>query len=73
MHVSRCLHIGQDIILKLLYRLQRIRHVLILLDVADDLGRLCALGEIDEGRLLDDGGYTILNEGEIGEVDAWRC
>ena len=66
------LHRIEDILLQLRHGLQRVRRVLVLLDVADDLGRLGALGEVDEVRALDDGGDTVFDEGEVGEVDAWR-
>lgn len=63
MHIPRRLHITQDILLQLRHRLERVGHVLVLLDVADYLCRLGALGEVDKGGLLDDGGDTIFDEG----------
>lgn len=55
MHVTRCLHIAQDVILQVTHRLQRIGYVLVLLNVPNHLSRLRTLGEIDEVSLLDDG------------------
>ena len=71
------LHIGihllycvEDVLLQLRHGLQRVRRVLILLNIADYLGSLGALGEIDEIRALDDGGDAVFDEGEVGEIDA---
>lgn len=77
MDVASGLHVTQNVILQLVYALQTIRHVLVLLDVANDFGGLGALRKVDELRLLDDGRNTVLDERQIGEVDteegnAWR-
>lgn len=74
MHVSRCLHITQDVVLKLRDRLKRIWHILILLDISNHFGSLCSLGEVDGIAAFDDGRDAIFNECEISEVDAcdWR-
>lgn len=69
MHVTRRIHVGQYVVLQFRNRLQRIWHVLILLDVADHLCSLRTLGEVDEVGLLDQRGNTILNERQISEVD----
>jgi hypothetical protein len=70
-HIARRLHIRQDVVLQLGDGLQRVRHVLVLLDVADDFGSLGALGEVYEVRLLDERGDAVFNECEVREVDAW--
>ena len=70
MHVTRGLHVAQDIFLKLGHGREWVGHVLVLLDVADDFGRFGTLGEVDECGFLDDGGDSIFDEGEICEVDA---
>ena len=70
-HITCRLHVAQDIVLELRDRLQRVTDVLVLLDVANHLGRLGPLGEVDEIGLLDDGGDTVLDEGEIGQVDTY--
>jgi hypothetical protein len=54
MHVASRLHIRQDVVLQLGDRLQRVRHVLVLLDVTDDFGGLGALGEIYQVGFLDE-------------------
>ena len=68
-YVARRLHVREDVILQLRYRLQRIRHILVLLDVAYDFGCLRALGEVDEVCLFDERGNAVLDEGQISEVD----
>lgn len=68
MNVTSSLHIAENVVLQFWHRLQGIRSILILLDVANDLGSLGSLGEIDQVGLLDDGGYAILNEGQIREI-----
>lgn len=77
MDITSGLHISQDIFLKLRDTLQAVRHVLVLLNVTDDLGSLCALGEIDELRFLDDGGNAVFDESKIRQIDTeegdtWR-
>lgn len=47
MYIARSLHVAQDVILKFGHRLQGIWHILILLDVADDLCSFGAFGEVD--------------------------
>ena len=67
-YVARRLHVREDVILQLRHRLQRVRYVLVLLDVADHLGSLRTLGEVDKVGLLDQRGDTILDERQIREV-----
>ena len=71
MHIASMLHVGQNVLLQLRYALKRIGHILILLDIADDLRSLCALSEIDEVGLLDDGRDAVLNESKIGQVNTY--
>lgn len=69
MHITRCLHVGENVLLKLWDRLQWIWHILVLLNVADDLCSLAALGEIDEVGLLDNSWNTVLDESQVGQVN----
>lgn len=66
--ISSSLHVGQDVVLKIRDRVQRVWRVLVLLDVSDDLCSLCALGKVDEVGLLDNRGNTVLDESKIGQV-----
>lgn len=70
MYIARSLHVAQDVILKFGHRLQGIWHILILLDVADDLCSFGAFGEVDGVESFDDRGNAVLDEGQIGKVDA---
>lgn len=70
MYIARRLHVAEDVILQVRHRLQRIRHVLVLLNPPDHFGRLGTLGEVDEVGLLDHGRYAIFNEGQVGKIDA---
>lgn len=63
MHIPRGLHITQNILLQLRHRLERVGDVLVLLDVSDDFRGFGALGEVDEGGFLDDGGDAVFDEG----------
>jgi len=67
--VTRRIHIGQYVILQLWNRLERVRHVLVLLDVADHLSSLRTFGKVDEVSFLDQRRNTILDERQIGEVN----
>ena len=69
-HVTGRGHVAQDVVLELGHGLKRVGYILVLLDVANHLGRLGPLGKVDEVGLLDDGGNAILDEGEIRQVDA---
>ena len=70
MHVSCCLQVAEDVILKLRNRLEGIRDVLVLLNFTNHFGSFDSLSEIDQIGALDDGGDAILNESEVREVDA---
>ena len=69
MHIACCLHIREDVLLKLWDWLQWIWHILVLLNVANDLCSLAALGEVDEVGLLNDSWNTILNESKVSQID----
>ena len=63
MHVACRLHVVQDIILEIADGLERVGHVLIILDISDHIGGFGALREIDKVRAFDDGGNAVFNEG----------
>ncbi len=62
MHISCRLHIGQNVILQVADGLERIRDVLVLLDVTYDICRFGAFGEVDEICFLDYGRYAVFDE-----------
>ena len=64
-----CLHLVEDPGLLLRYWVQGIGNVLILLNVPDDFGSHLPLHEVDQLRILDHRGYSILNEDQIRQVD----
>ncbi len=70
MHIPRCLHIVEDVILQVAHRLQRVWHLLVLLNLPNHFRRFRPLGEIDEVGLLDDRRDPVFNEGQVGKVDA---
>ena len=70
-HIACGLHVRQNVVLQIGHRLQWVRHVLILLNVANHLGRLCALGKVDQIRLLDQGRDTVLDECKISKVNTY--
>ena len=63
MYISRSLHVLQDIILQVTHGSQRVRDVLVLLNIANDLGGFGAFGKIDETCAFDDTGDAVFNEG----------
>jgi hypothetical protein len=63
------LHVRQNVVLQIRYRLQWVRHVLILLNVADHLSCLCTLGKVDQICLLDQGRDTVFNECQISKIN----
>lgn len=71
MYIARSLHVAQDVVLKLRHWLEGVRHILVLLDVADDLCRFGPFGKVDVVRAFDDRGNAVLDEGQVGKVDAW--
>ena len=72
MHVSSSLHVTQDVVLEFWHKLERIRHVLVLLNITNHLGGLRPLCEVDQISLLDDGRNTILNEGKISQINTYN-
>ena len=70
MYVARSLHVAQDVVLKFRHGLEGVGNVLVLLNVANDFCGFGTFGEVDEVGTLDDGGDTVFNEGQVGEVDA---
>ena len=71
MYISGCLHVAQDIVLQITDRLERVRHVLILLDVSNDISGLGSFGEVDQLGLLDDRRDAIFDERQVSQVDTW--
>lgn len=71
MHVTRRLHVAQDVFLQLRHRVQHVGFDLELLNVTDHFGRFGAFGEVDEVRLLDEGWDAVFDESEVGQVDAY--
>jgi len=47
MHIPCCLHVAQYVILQLWYRLQGVRHILVLLDITYNFCRLGTFGEVN--------------------------
>lgn len=77
MDISCGAHVVEDILLQLRHRLQAVRDVLILLNISNDFCSLGSFSKVDEVVLFQIGGYTIFNEGEIGEINTeegytWR-
>lgn len=56
--------------MQLLHRLERVRHILIGLDLTNDLCSLGPLSEVDELGFANIAMNAVLDEGEIGQVDA---
>ena len=71
MHISCCLQIAEDVILKFRDRLEGIRDVLVLLDFSDHFSSFDSLSEVNQISAFDDRRNAILNEGEVREVNAW--
>ena len=68
MNIAGCLHVAKYVVLQISDGLQRVRHILVLLNVPNDICRFGAFGEVDKVGLLDDRGYAIFNEGQIGQI-----
>lgn len=68
MYVTCRLHVAEDVFLQLRHWLQRIRHILILLDIANDFGRLRTLRKVDEVCAFDQRGNTVFDECQVGEI-----
>lgn len=54
MHVSGRLHILQNVLLQLWHCVKRVWHILILLNIPNDLGSLGSFGKVDKVGLFDD-------------------
>lgn len=54
--------------LKILDRFQRVRHILILLNVAYDFGGLGSFGEINQVGAFDQRWYAVFNKSQVGKV-----
>ena len=63
MHVACRLHVAQYIILEIADRLEWIGHILIILDVADNIGGFGALRKVDKVRAFDNRRNAIFDEG----------
>lgn len=70
MDITRRLHIAENVILQVADGLQRIRHILVLLDIPNDFGRFGTLGKVDQIRFLDDRRNAVLDECQVSKVDA---
>lgn len=71
MHIPCRLHIAPNILLKILNWSQRIRYVLILLNVADHFGGFGSFGEINQVGAFDQRRYAVFNKGQVGKVHPW--
>lgn len=69
MYVSSGLHVAQYVILQITDGLQGVGHVLVLLDVANDICSLCSFGKVDQIGTFDNRGYSIFNKGQVRQVD----
>jgi hypothetical protein len=67
-YIACRLHVRQDIVLQFRDRLQWKWHILVLLDIANHLGGLCAFGKVDKVRFFDEGGDTVFDEGQVGKI-----
>ena len=72
MHIIRSLHVAQDVVLEIADAFERVWDALILLDVANDFRSLGAFRKIDESGAFYNAGNTVFDEGQIGQIDAWR-
>lgn len=68
--VATVSHMIGNPLLKLRDRVQTVRYILVLLDIADHFGRLSPFGEVDELGILDQRRNAILNEGQVSQVGA---
>lgn len=70
MNLVCTLHVSDNVLLQLRDSLETVWDVLELLNIANDFRRLGSLRKIDQVRLLDDGWNTVLDEGQISQVDS---
>ena len=71
MHIACRLHVTQYVILQIGHRFENVGHILILLDISNNVGGFGSFGKIDEVCAFDHRGYTVFDEGQVGKVDAW--
>ncbi len=71
-YVACRLHVAQYIVLEVADRFQWVWHILILLDVTDNLSCLSPFGKVDQIGLLDDRWNTVLDERQVGKVNTLR-
>ena len=71
-HITCRLHVAQNVILEVADGFERVRDDLVLLDITDDLGCFGPLGKVNVVGLLDNRWDTILDEGQVGEIDTLR-
>lgn len=72
MHITRSLHVRQDVVLKFWDRLQWIWDILVLLNVPNNFGSLAALSKIDEVGLLDHRRNAVFDECKVRQVDTYH-
>lgn len=70
MDITCSLHVAKDVVLQVTHALEGIRHILVLLNVADDFSGFSTFSKIDQVGLADNAGDAIFDESEIREVDA---
>lgn len=71
MYIPSSLHVIQDVVLQLRHRLQRVPHILILLNISNDLSSLGTFSEVDEVSLLNNGRNAVLDKSQVGQVDTF--
>lgn len=71
-YVACRLHVAQYIVLEVADRFKWVWHILILLDVTDNLSCLSPFGKVDQIGLLDDRWNTVLDERQVGKVNTLR-
>ena len=68
-HIACRLHVVQYVILEIGDGLEWVGHILIILDISDNIGGFDALRKIDKVCAFDDRGNAVFNEGQVGEVN----
>ena len=71
MHIASRLHVAQYVILQVGHRFQNVGYVLILLNISNHVGGFSSFGKIDEICTFDYRGYTVFDECQVGEINAW--
>jgi hypothetical protein len=70
MDITSLSHIAENVLLEIRDRVERVRHILVLLYISDDFGGFGPLGEVDEIGVLNDRCNAVFDEGEIGKIHA---